>query len=129
MGSPLAYPMGDALIVYVYSNAGTIKQKLSLIEYVQTLAAAQLDGRPPSAPTVALKAKNDALGRDIEALWTLYEPALDLSPFHFQKRAVFSMVLRRLMQAALTIVEKGKMLDSRYMEAGRFRTPTVGGGR
>lgn len=128
MGSALAYPLGDALITYVYTNGGTVRQKIALCEYVQSLAAAQIRSRPPTLAALRTRSRLDQIGRDLDQLWGYYEPILDTSPYQFRKRAVFQMTLRRILEELLSIVDRSKMLDPKYMAAGGFRSSVTAGG-
>ena len=129
MGSALAYPLGDALIAYIYHAGGTLRGRLSLVEFLQALARAQLRGRNPSPGNAALLRRIDQVGRDIDLAWGFYEPALDDSPYHFRKRAVFTALIRLLLEEVSDIIEKGKLLDRSYMAQGGFSSPaqTKGG--
>lgn len=127
MGSALAYPLGDALITYVYANSGTVRQKLALCEYIQSLATAQILSRPPNLSALRVRSNLDQIGRDLDQLWGYYEPVLDTSPYQFRKRAVFQITLRRIMIELLSIIDRSKMLDARYMAEGRFKSALIGG--
>ncbi len=129
MGSALAYPLGDALIRYVYESGGFIRQKIAICEYVQTLATAQLRSRPPTLSTLKKRSILDQIGRDIDELWGYYEPILDTSSYQYGKRAVFQIVLRQILTILLTIIDKSKLLDSRYMATGGFHSTVAAAGR
>ena len=123
MGSPLAYPTGDALLALIYQAGSSLRTRLSLIEYIHCLLYAQAASRPTTAALLTLRDRITALGADIDTLWSGYEPDLDSSNYVYEKREKFQRGLHALLMETASICEAGKFLDTKYMQQAGMRSP------
>jgi len=123
MGSALAYPTGDAMLALIYNAGNTLRTRLALVEYVQCMIAAQAEGRTPTEGNLALRARVQTLGEDIDILWDSYEPDLDISNYVFEKRQNFQRGLHALIREMASIIEVGKFLDTKYMQQAGMKSP------
>ncbi|MDD4488596.1 MAG: hypothetical protein PHD34_07965, partial [Methanothrix soehngenii] len=103
MGSPLAYPTGDALLALIFQAGSSLRTRLSLIEYIHCLLYAQAEGRPTTAALLTLRERITALGADIDTLWSGYEPDLDSSNYVYEKREKFQRGLHALLMETASI--------------------------
>lgn len=123
MGSPLAYPTGDALLALIFQAGSSLRTRLSLIEYIHCLLYAQAESRPTTAALLTLRDRITALGADIDTLWSGYEPDLDSSNYVYEKREKFQRGLHALLMETASICEAGKFLDAKYMQQAGMRSP------